>query len=153
MQNEKNFKIIFEKDDKKAVIPIRGSEFSAGYDLTPISYKIVAPTVVWFETGLKMQIPIGYFGAVYLRSGIAIKGIWELSNAVGVIDSDYRGLLRIISRPVLPHSWWKLEDNCEEVIGTRFAQIIVQPYLNFKIIEGKVNETQRGQGGFGSTGK
>ncbi len=79
----------FEKMSKAAVMPTKGSAYAAGLDLTAVSYEMVDEGingVVKFHTDLKVEIPEGYFGAIYIRSGLGKRGKWMLANDVGIID-------------------------------------------------------------------
>lgn len=141
-------KLFIEKMNDLAKIPTRGSAEAAGYDLyAASSYDIeIAPhSTVKIGTGLKMAIPRGYFGAIYARSGIAVKQGLRPANCVGVIDSDYRGEVIVA-----------LHNDTEEhqvvPTGSRIAQLIISPYTEVSIREFQLNETERGEGGFGSTG-
>lgn len=133
-----------------AKIPYRGSEEAAGYDLYACigrSNKVIKPNeTVKINTGIAMEIPKGYFGAIYARSGLSIKEGLRPANCVGILDSDYRG--EII---VALHN----DSDMQKIIkdGDRIAQLVVQPYLNcsFTLVE-NLDETKRGNGGFGSTG-
>jgi dUTP pyrophosphatase len=152
-------KLKIEKIDKSAVMPTKGTEYSAGLDLTAIDYELKdkgANGIVLFKTGLKVEIPEGYFGAIYIRSGLASKGKWQLANSVGVIDSDYRGPLMIMMRYISVDRFLKAgtdySNEIKALIGTRIAQLVIQPYQDVIIKSGKVNDTERSEGGFGSTG-
>ncbi len=148
----------FEKMNDKAVIPTRGTEHSAGLDLTATGFEIVAEGadgVVKFFTGLKCEIPAGHFGAIYMRSGLAKKGKWSLANAVGVIDSDYRGELIVMLRFVAGIRFRVPridQDSINALIGNRIAQLVIQPYVDVKAREGVISTTERGENGFGHTG-
>jgi len=143
-----NIKI--KKLRENAVVPTRGSASAAGYDLyacidAPLS---IAPhATAMIGTGLSVAIPEGYFGAVFARSGLASKKALRPANCVGVCDSDYRG-----EYIVALHN----DGDTERVIesGERIAQLVVIPYLSveFDLVD-ELNETERGAGGFGSTGK
>ena len=108
---------------------------------------IITPhTTVKIGTGIAVEIPNGYFGAVFARSGLATKEGLRPANAVGVVDSDYRGECIVAlhndsdtPRTVTP--------------GERVAQLVIMPYLkiNFKEVD-ELSNTTRGKGGFGSTG-
>ena len=133
-----------------AKIPTRGSKFSAGYDLyAATNYDIQIPphSTVKIGTGLAMDLPYGYFGAIFARSGIASKQGLRPANCVGVIDSDYRGPVKVA-----------LHNDSNEVQivvqGERIAQLVLMGYLatDFEEVE-SLEETERGTGGFGSTGK
>ena len=135
-------KINIKKLDADAVLPTRGSSQAAGYDLYAKSSEdtVIPPhKTVMVGTGLAMEIPEGYFGAIFARSGLASKQ--------GVVDSDYRGEFMIAL-----HN----DTDEERVIAgkERIAQMVVMPYLSveFEEVE-ELNETERGEGGFGSTGR
>ena len=93
------------------------------------------------------EIPEGYFGGVFARSGLASKEGLRPANCVGVIDSDYRGEMR-----VMIHN----DSDCERIIekGQRIAQLVIIPYLSVNLLEvEQLSDTERGNKGFGSTGK
>lgn len=143
-------KINIKKLNENAIIPTRGSSQAAGYDLyactsTPI---IIAPhQTVKIGTGLAFELPDGYFGAIFARSGLATKNGLRPSNGVGVCDSDYRA-----EYIVALHN----DTNEPQIINPmeRIAQLVVMPYLpiEFNEVE-ELSETERGEGAFGSTGK
>ena len=143
-----NIKI--KKLRENAVVPTRGSASAAGYDLyacidAPVS---IAPhATAMIGTGLSVAIPEGYFGAVFARSGLASKQALRPANCVGVCDSDYRG-----EYIVALHNDGETERIIES--GERIAQLVVIPYLSveFDLVD-ELDETERGAGGFGSTGK
>ena len=133
-----------------AVLPTRGSEHAAGYDLYADcreSITIEPHETAKIGTGLSMEIPDGYFGAIFARSGLASKQGLRPANCVGVCDSDYRG-----EYIVAVHN----DSNHPRVIdpGERIAQLVVMPHLavTFDEVE-DLSDTDRGDGGFGSTGK
>lgn len=133
-----------------AVIPTHGSKYSAGYDLHACIDKpvIIKPhSTEKIGTGLAMELPNGYFGAIFARSGLATKQGLRPSNCVGVCDSDYRG-----EYIVALHN-----DSDEERIvepNDKIAQLILMEYtiIDFQEVQ-ELSETNRGDGGFGSTGK
>jgi dUTP pyrophosphatase len=139
-----------KKLSESATMPTRGSLAAAGYDLyaNVESDTVIAPhTTAKIGTGLSMEIPDGYFGGIYARSGIATKEGLRPANCVGVVDSDYRG--EII---VAVHN----DSDVERTItpAERIAQIIIQPYLSVTFEEAdELAESERGVGGFGSTGQ
>ena len=99
------------------------------------------------HTGIAMEIPEGYAGLVFARSGLASKRGLAPANKVGVVDSDYRG--EII---VALHNHGDEPQRIED--GERIAQIVVTPFLNAAFVEAdSLAETERGEGGFGSTGR
>lgn len=138
-----------EKIKDNATIPTRGSKEAAGVDLyacidEPIT--IQPGEVAKIGTGLKIAVPDGYFGAIFARSGLATKEQLAPANCVGVCDSDYRGeyIVAVINN-----------GNYERTIipGERIAQLVIIPYLPIIFEETKsLDETERGEGGFGSTG-
>ena len=131
-----------------AVIPTYGSEYAAGADLYSCEGELTfAPgETKMVHTGLAMQIPVGYVGLVYARSGIASKRGLAPANKVGVVDSDYRGeiMVALHNHSTEPQSI---------VAGERIAQMVIAPYLTVNYVEtDTLDETDRGTGGFGSTG-
>lgn len=142
--------IQIKKLNEKAIIPTRGSKQAAGYDLYACADEdlTIAPhSTIKVGTGLSMSIPEGYFGAVYARSGLASNQGLRPSNCVGVVDSDYRG--EII---VALHNDTDAEKTIDK--NERIAQIVVTPYLSVEFQEtDELDATERGSGGFGSTGK
>lgn len=148
--------IKIKKLSKTAKIPTRATDGSAGYDLYADSNAVIRPgETVMIDTGIALEIPEGYFGAIYPRSGLASKKCLRLANCVGVIDSDYRGPIGIPMHNdhVVDLSYEGLNDEWITK-GDRIAQIIFQPYLKVDLIEAdELSKTERGEGGFGSTGK
>lgn len=145
-----NVTINIKKLDPKAKIPLRGSRDAAGYDL----YAILPKPQIWIRqhatlmvnTGIAMEIPEGYFGAVFARSGLAAKNLVRPGNCVGVIDADYRNEIR-----VLLHNDSDEPQMIED--GQRIAQLVILPFLPVEFTEvDKLSTTVRGLGGFGSTG-
>ena len=142
--------IRIKKINKNAIIPTRGSKEAAGYDLyacTKTSMVIMPHQTVKVGTGLAMELPDGYFGAIFARSGLATKQGLRPSNCVGCCDSDYRGeyIVALHNDTDIPQTINPME---------RIAQLVVMPYLPVEFDEvDELNETERGVGGFGSTGK
>ena len=143
-------KIKIKKLTDTAKTPTRGSEYAAGYDLyadVKENVQIKPHETVKIGTGLAMEIPDGYFGAIFARSGLATKEGLRPANCVGVCDSDYRGEYIIA-----------IHNDSEETrtitAGERIAQLVVMPYLPVTFDEvSELTDTNRGEGGFGSTGK
>lgn len=131
-----------------AVIPTRGSEKAAGYDLyATANYDIAPHSTVKVGTGISIALPDNSFGAIFARSGLATKKGLRPANCVGVCDSDYRG------EYIVP-----LHNDTDEMMsieaGERIAQLIVMPFIPVEFEEvDELDETERGAGGFGSTGK
>ena len=133
--------------DSRAAIPTRGSGEAAGADLRTLDrLYILAGETVQAHTGIAVEIPSGYAGLVYARSGMALKKGIAPANKVGVIDSDYRGEI-IVS--LHNHS----RDAVEIEAGERIAQLVIAPVLmpEFVLCD-ELSDTDRGEGGFGSTG-
>lgn len=143
-------KIPVKKLRENAILPTYGSTEAAGADLYACLEEpvVVEPGAsVFVPTGLAMEIPQGYAGLVYARSGLACKRGLAPANKVGVIDSDYRGEFIVVLHN---HS-----DKAETVAnGERIAQLVIAPVFTpgFCEVE-ELNDTQRATGGFGSTGK
>lgn len=140
-------KIKIKKLDPKAVIPTRGSDAAAGVDLHAPKALVIHPNsngVV--STGLAVEIPDGYFGAIFARSGMATRKGLRPANCVGVIDSDYRGEIKVVL-----HNDSDIIRPVQE--GDRIAQLVILPYepIEFDEVD-ELNDTDRGIGGFGSTG-
>lgn len=143
-------KVNIKKLNEKATIPTYGSEFSAGADLYALADEpiTIAPhQTVLVHTGVAMEIPTGYVGLVFARSGLATKRALAPANKVGVIDSDYRGEIMVALHN---HS-----DEAKTIEnGERIAQIVLVPYLAAEFDEvDELSDTARGEGGFGSTGR
>ena len=145
-------KVKFVKVREGAKVPERGSKFAAGYDLSAyipdMERVIIRPgETVKIPSGLAFAYPEGYFGAVCARSGLATKCGLAPANKIGILDEDYRGEVFIA-----------LHNHSSETQvvnhGDRIAQLILLPYLNVDFVESdKLDETERGDGGFGSSGK
>ena len=143
-------KLNVKKLDPRAVLPTYGSEFSAGadiYALTDCDVVIAPGETVVIHTGLALEIPVGYGGFVYARSGLATKRGLAPANKVGVIDADYRGELMV---PLYNQSGAPQTVSC----GDRIAQLVIAPFLKCEFDEAdELGDTDRGKSGFGSTGK
>ena len=143
-------KICVKKLRDTAMLPTYGSAEAAGADLyacldAPVD---IAPgTSAFIPTGLAMQIPKGYAGLIYARSGLACKKGLAPANKVGVVDSDYRGEFIVVLHN---HS----SENYIVSHGERIAQLVVTPVLTlpYELVD-ELDDTQRAAGGFGSTGK
>ena len=142
-------KIKIKKLNEEAIIPTYGSEFSAGADLyacTEEKIEILPGESKLIKTGLSMEIPVGYAGLIYARSGLASKKGLAPSNKVGVVDSDYRGEVMV--------SLHNHSTQTQEILPKeRIAQLVIAPFLKADfLISDELSDTQRGQCGFGSTG-
>ena len=145
-----NFEMKIKKLCENATVPTYGSAFAAGADLYACESGdvTIAPNETkLIHTGIAMAIPEGLVGLIYARSGLASKRGLAPANKVGVIDSDYRGEIMVA-----------LHNHSEEIQqiedGERIAQIVLAPYItaDFTVAE-SLDDTERGTGGFGSTGK
>ena len=134
-----------------AITPTRGSAAAAGYDLyipsTEETTMIKPHDTVKIGTGIAIALPNNTFGAIFARSGLATKQGLRPANCVGVVDSDYRGELIVA-----------IHNDSDEVRfiegGDRIAQLVVIPYMPITLDKkDNLDETERGEGGFGSTGK
>lgn len=139
----------FQKCDPKAMMPTYGSKYAAGADLYACldeNVTIEPHTTQLIGTGLKMELPEGYAGLIYARSGLALKRNLAPANKVGVVDSDYRGEIKVAL-----HNHGEIAQTVSH--GERIAQLVVTPYLAVNFIESEaLSDTARGEGGFGSTG-
>ena len=150
-------KINIKKLDADAVLPTRGSSQAAGYDLYAKSSEdtVIPPhKTVMVGTGLAMEIPEGYFGAIFARSGLASKQGLRPANCVGVVDSDYRGEIMVILLNTNPAG----KESYTIHPGDKIAQgEFPFPYkADFKEISNEEFDkltTSRGENGFGSSGK
>lgn len=130
-----------------AVIPSYAKEGDAGMDLVAVAKEDVSPTQVKYYTGLAMEIPQGYVGLIFPRSSIFKSGL-SLSNAVGVIDSGYRGEIMAVFNKKFGMNLTNYN------VGDRVAQIMIIPYPQVSFVEAEeLSDSVRGEGGFGSTGK
>lgn len=143
-------KLKIKKLNEKAILPTYGTEYSAGADLyalldAPIT--VGSGETVLVHTGLALEIPVGYVGLIFARSGLATKRGLAPSNKVGVIDSDYRGEIMVSL-----HNHSGVPASVEP--GERIAQLAIVPFLKAEFeISNELSDTVRGDGGFGSTGK
>ena len=143
-------KIAVKKLRENAIMPTFGSPGAAGADLyaclaSPVT--VASGETAFIPTGLAMELPVGYVGLVYARSGLACKRGLAPANKVGVIDSDYRGEFIVALHN---HG----TESQTVASGERIAQLVVTPILMPEYVEtDSLSATQRGEGGFGSTGK
>ena len=133
-----------------AKLPERGSAYAAGYDLfadLKEAVEIAPKQTLMINTGVAMEIPEGYWGGIFARSGLSTKEGLRPANCVGVVDADYRGPICVALH------------NDSEVVrtvtpGQKVAQMVVVPFLAVEFEEvAELSDTVRGVGGFGSTGK
>ena len=139
----------YKKLNEMAIVPTRGSEYAAGWDLyaaIPAAILIKPHATEKIGTGIALELPDETFGAIFARSGLATKQGLRPANCVGVIDSDYRGECIVALHNDTD------EDQLVEP-GERIAQLVVLPYISIELTEGNLSNTERGIGGFGSSGK
>ena len=161
----------FKKLHKKAIIPTKAHATSAGFDMVAVT-KTVTDKFVEYDTQIATAIPEGHVGLIFANSRVS-KYDLDLANAVGVIDSDYRGTIRFrykhTTHPqtaILAHKtkWFDFVKNIEPVpvpfhpkefsVGDVVGQLIIIPIPDIEFIEvEELDETDRGEGGFGSTEK
>lgn len=142
--------IPYRKLSPEAIPPSYGSASAAGADLHVLAgdpIEIRPGETVLLHTGIALALPEGFVGLVFARSGLATKRNLAPANKVGVIDSDYRGELMV---PLHNHG----KEPQTVLPGERIAQLAVIPYLTATFTEAEsLTETERGEGGFGSTGR
>lgn len=128
-------------------IPTRATDGSAGYDLHAAVAAEVGPgQMAKVKTGTKLAMRTGMVGLLFIRSGLAAKNQATLQNCVGVIDSDFRGEIIAMIRN-------EGDDPIKIAAGDRVAQIVFTPFFSVHFEKGIMPETDRGEGGLGSTGK
>lgn len=146
---ETYMKIRIKKLRKDAKLPTYGTEYSAGADLYNLDEAVTVPAskTVLIHTGVALEIPEGYCGLIFARSGLASKRGLAPANKVGVIDADYRGEIMVAL-----HNHSDADATVEA--GERIAQLAIVPFLKAEFDEcDELSDTVRGAGGFGSTGK
>jgi dUTP pyrophosphatase len=133
--------------DFNAQIPTKGSEHSAGYDLYSCCNALIYPQErMLIKTGIVLEIPEGFYGRIAPRSGLALKN--GIDVMAGVIDSDYRGDIGVMLYNTDKNTPFHIK------IGDRIAQLIIEKYYTFDLQQAEdLNVSERGTGGFGSTGK
>lgn len=142
------YNVKIKKLNENATIPTYGSPYSAGADLySAIDELVIEPhTTTLVKTGIALEIPVGFAGLIYARSGLASKRGLAPANKVGVIDCDYRGevMVALHNHTDAPQSIAR---------GERIAQLVITPYIVADFEEAdELSSTVRGEGGFGSTG-
>lgn len=146
-----NMNVKVKRLTNTAWVPLKATNGSAGFDLYADTIGESAPIypgeTKLIGTGIAMEIPEGYFGTIYARSGLATKKGLRPANCVGVIDSDYRGEICVAL-----HN----DSSSPKTIGAheRIAQLVIQPYAAEAklVVNDDLSDTERGEDGFGSTG-
>ncbi len=143
-------RVNIKKLNEKAILPTYGSKSAAGADLYACMERAVtiqAGETEFIKTGIAMEVPEGFAGLIYARSGLACKKGLAPANKVGVIDADYRGEIMVA---LYNHS----KESVTVEHGERIAQMVITPYLRADFLEvDELSDTVRGEGGFGSTGR
>ena len=138
-----------KKLNENAIIPTYGTEFSAGADLYALCENDVTinpQETILIHTGISVEVPEGYAGLIYARSGLASKKGLAPANKVGVVDSDYRGEVMVAL-----HNHGSVAQTISN--GERIAQFVITPFLKAEfVLSDELTDTERGAGGFGSTG-
>lgn len=141
--------IRIKKLNDTAILPTYGSTYAAGADLyaLPDTDVTIEPgQTVLIHTGIALELPVGYAGLIYARSGLASKKGLAPANKVGVIDCDYRGEVMVAL-----HNHGTVAQTVSG--GERIAQLVITPYVTATFLEAdELSDTARGAGGFGSTG-
>ena len=142
--------IAVKKLDENATLPTYGSEFAAGADLYALTTEEIffkPGETKLVHTGIALEIPEGYAGFIYARSGLASKRGLAPANKVGVVDADYRGEVMVAL-----HNHSQAEQSI--MPKERIAQLVIAPFLKAEFYESEsLSDTVRGEGGFGSTGR
>lgn len=142
-------KVNVKKLNGNAKLPSYGSKDAAGADLyacTDSALEIAPHSTAMIPTGIALELPVGYAGFIYARSGLASKKGLAPANKVGVVDCDYRGEVKVAL-----HNHTDLPQTIDA--GERIAQLVVAPYVTADFVEAEeLSSTERGAGGFGSTG-
>ena len=142
-------KVRIKKLNENAVIPTYAKDGDAGMDLVATSIISTTSTQITYGIGLALEIPKGFVGLIFPRSSVR-KTRLMLSNCVGVIDSGYRGELQATFNKINHDS---VSEN-DYKVGDRIAQIMIIPHPSIEFEEAdELSDTERGNGGFGSTGK
>jgi dUTP pyrophosphatase len=148
MSTQKSLRINFKKLNEQAKLPTKGSLHAACFDVYAASVKVERPNKMIVGLGFSTEIPKGYKGIIVPRSGIS-KHNWVLANSIGVIDADYRGEWMAVFRCLGD----MIDTPLPFGVGDRCAQIYFEKILDVTFIETEeLSNTERGEGGFGSTG-
>ena len=140
--------IRFKKTHPDAKLPMRGSLGAAGYELYAVSKNELFGGLISYDIGLALEIPHGYVGLIFPRSSIFRSGL-IITNAVSVIDEDYRGPIKIIFKRMTEYPLLR-----EYEVGDRICQLVVIKYEALDFVEtDELSDTDRGSRGYGSTGR
>jgi dUTP pyrophosphatase len=148
-------KVKIKRLSPDSVVPSYAKEGDAGLDLTATSFNTDPQGNFIYGTGLAIEIPEGYVGLIFPRSSI-VKKQMALANSVGVVDSGYRGELKVIFKAALlnPISVIDFPDGSKYKVGERVAQLVIIPHPYIDLVESEeLSDSQRSDTGFGSSGK
>lgn len=149
MSNKKSLKIKFKKLNSQAKLPTKGSLDAACFDVYAASVKVERPNKMIVGLGFSTEIPKGYKGIVIPRSSIS-KTDWVLANSIGIIDADYRGewmaVFKCLGEMIYQPLPFGVGDRCAQIYFEKIQE------AEFEEVE-ELSDTERGSGGFGSTGK
>lgn len=157
-------KVNIKKLNDSAVIPVKAHSTDAGFDMVATRREIDDHGNILYGTDLAIEIPDGYVGLLFPRSSVSKKDI-VLANSVGVIDSGYRGEIIFKFKPIQQvnkalsknpnhHYNHRMTGGTDYQVGERIGQLIIIPIPNVELVEtDELSDSQRGEGGFGSTGK
>ncbi len=139
-----------KKLNANANLPSYGSEYAAGADLYAClesDIEVKPHETALIPTGIALELPVGYAGLIYARSGLATKKGLAPANKVGVVDCDYRGEVKVAL-----HNHSEIPQTV--AAGERVAQLVITPYITAQfVVKDELSDTVRGAGGFGSTGR
>ncbi len=138
-------KLKVKKINPDAKLPLYGHKGDAGMDLfSSLEYILQKGEVYAVPTGIKVEIPEGYVGLIWDKSGVSLKGVHRLA---GVVDAGYRGEIKVVMVNLSPEPF--VIEN-----GMKIAQLLIQPIADVEVVEVEdLEDSSRGEGGFGSTGK
>lgn len=139
-------KIRFKKLSPSAVVPRKAHASDAGFDMTCTRYEVTNGELFTYHTDIAVEIPEGYVGLLFPRSSIYKQDLF-LTNSVGVVDSGYRGDVMFKFKPI------SSEVKQHYQVGDRIGQLIIIPYPNAEFVEAdELSDSERGEGGYGSSG-
>ena len=138
-------KLKVKKLDKDARLPVYGHSGDAGLDLfSAVDFVLQTGDIHPVPTGIQVEIPRGYVGLIWDKSGVSLKGVHRLA---GVVDAGYRGEVKVVMVNLSRKAY--VIDR-----GMKIAQLLIQPVMEVEVVEAEdLNDSSRGEGGFGSTGK
>lgn len=160
MQSIMPMQIKIKRLHPDAVIPSYAHDGDAGLDITAVSRHIDNDGNIVYRTGISIEIPMGYYGQIQPRSSVTKKDL-TLLNTPAIIDSNFRGEILIKFRPALQFQSYAYEDELDVIsgnriyeVGDRIAQLIILSYPKISFTEvDELSDSERGTGGYGSSGR